>query len=123
VDNVELAPPSIPEGAWKVMAIMAAVLSGASLVAVDEFENSLHAFAQELLLEELRRNVPTSIVAIHSPMVVDAAKSPDEIAVVELEAGETRVYRVRDPEKLAEKPRELGVTPSEALLHGLLETG
>ncbi|OWJ54479.1 hypothetical protein Pdsh_06475 [Pyrodictium delaneyi] len=122
VDNVEVAQPSVPEGAWKTMAVMAAVLSGASLVAVDEFENSLHASAQELLLEELRRSVPTAIVATHSPVVVDAAKSLDEVALVEIGAGGTRVRRIRDPEKLTEKLRELGVTPSEALLYGLLET-
>ena len=105
------------------MAIMAALLSGSSLVAVDEFENSLHASAQELLLEEIRRSIPTAVIATHSPVVVDAASSLDEIAVVELEAGETRVRRVRDAKRLAEKLRELGVTPSEALLYGLLETG
>ncbi|BES81719.1 hypothetical protein [Pyrodictium abyssi] len=67
--------------------------------------------------------MPTAIVATHSPVVVDAAKSLDEVALVEIEAGETKVRRVRDPERLAEKLRELGVTPSEALLYGLLETG
>ena len=122
VDNVELAPPSIPEGAWKTMALMSAILSGASVVAVDEFENSLHASAQELLLEELRQGVPSAIVATHSPVVVDAAKSLDEIALAELEAGETKIHRPRNPRKLAEKLRKLGVTPSEALLYGLLET-
>ncbi len=122
VDGLPLAPPSVPEGAWKAMALMAAALSGATVLAVDEFENSLHAAAQELLLEELRRSVPTVIVATHSPTVVDAARSLEEIAVVELEAGETRVKRVADPERLAEKLRRLGLTPSEALLYGLLET-
>jgi predicted ATPase len=121
VDGVEVSQPSIPEGAWKTMAIMAAVLVGASLVAVDEFENSLHASAQELLLEELRENVPTSIVATHSPVVVDAARSLDEIVLVELRAGETVARRVGKPEELAERLRRLGITPSEALLYGLLE--
>ena len=123
VDGVKLAPPSVPEGAWKAMAVMAAVLSGASLVAVDEFENSLHAFAQELLLEELRRSTPSAIVATHSPIVVDAARTLDEIAIAEKLGNETRILRVKSPEKLAEKLKSLGVTPSEALLYGLLDTG
>jgi len=122
VDCLSLAPPSVPEGAWKAMALMAAALSGATVLAVDEFENSLHASAQELLLEELRRSVPTVIVATHSPTVVDAARSLEEIAVVELEAGETRIKRVANPRELAEKLRRLGLAPSEALLYGLLET-
>ena len=117
VDGVELAPPSIPEGAWKTMALMAAVLMGSSVIAVDEFENSLHPFAQELLLEELRRSGATVIVATHSPTVIDAARSLEEIIVLELSGGETRASRVREPEKLAEKLRELGLTPSEALLY------
>lgn len=122
VDNLELTQPSIPEGAWKTMAIMAAILSGASLVAVDEFENSLHATAQELLLEELRRSVPTAIVATHSPVVVDAARSLEEIALVEIVSGRTRVKRLREPKELVEKLKELGITPSEALLYGIIKT-
>ncbi len=117
VDGVELLPPSIPEGAWKTMALMTAVLSGASVIAVDEFENSLHPAAQELLLEELRRSGATVLVATHSPTVIDAAKSLDEIILLELKGGETRVSRVEDAGRLAERLRELGLTPSEAILY------
>ena len=117
VDGVELLPPSVPEGAWKTMALMAAVLSNATVIAVDEFENSLHPSAQELLLEELRRSGATVLVATHSPTVIDAAKSLDEIILLELVGGETRATRVKDADKLAEKLRELGITPSEAILY------
>ncbi len=117
VDGVELLPPSVPEGAWKTMALMAAVLSNATVIAVDEFENSLHPSAQELLLEELRRSGATVLVATHSPTVVDAAKSLDEIILLELVGGETRAARVKDADRLAKKLRELGITPSEAILY------
>ncbi|BEP17462.1 hypothetical protein PYJP_08140 [Pyrofollis japonicus] len=122
VDNIDISQPAIPEGAWKTMAIMAAILSGASVIAIDEFENSLHASAQELLLEELRNNVPNTIIATHSPIVVDAAKSLDEIVIVELQGNATIAKRIEKSDKLIEKLKKLGITPSEALLYSLLET-
>ncbi len=121
VDGVELAPPSIPEGAFKAMAIMAAILLKPTLLAVDEFENSLHAQAQEILLGEIGRGVSNSLVATHSPIPIDALGTLDGVVLLRLEAGETRVEALRDTEELRRILRETGVTPSEAVLYGIAQ--
>ena len=121
VDGLDLLPPSIPGGVWKTLAIETALYFKPSLLAIDEFENSLHVSAQEYLLDELRDSGVLALVATHSPAVIDLAKSLDEIVVFEREGAVCKARRIRDPEKLKEKLRELGLTPSEALLYGFVE--
>ena len=119
VDGVRYLPPMLPEGAWKAMALMAALLSSPSLVAVDEFEDSLHAQAQELLLEELRAEAPAAIVATHSVTVMDSVESLEEIVVLEKRGAETVAARPETTRELLELMQRLGLTPGEAVLYKL----
>ncbi|NPA97389.1 MAG: AAA family ATPase [Crenarchaeota archaeon] len=121
VDDLELAPTSIPSGVWKALAIETAILSRPTLLVIDEFENSLHAEAQKYLLDELRNCGAAVIIATHSPIPIDYARSLDEVLVLELVSGETRAWRLKDSKELREKLSKLGLTPSEALLYGFLE--
>ena len=119
----ELLPPSIPAGVWKAMAIEAAVLSGPSILLVDEFENSLHVEAQEYLLSEIRDSGVTAIIATHSPVVIDLARSLDELLLLEYKDYETKAYRFKESKELQEKLEKLGLTVSEAVLYRIIPRG
>ncbi len=121
VDGLDLLPPSIPGGVWKALAVEAALYFRPSLLAIDEFENSLHVSAQGYLLDEIRSSGVTALITTHSPTVIDLAKSLEEIVVFEREGAVCRARRIKDHERLKEKLQELGLLPSEALLYGFIE--
>ncbi len=119
-DRLELMPPAIPSGVWKIMAIESALLSNPTVLLVDEFENSLHVEAQEYLLNDIRDKGVYAIIATHSPVLIDLAKKLDEILILEYKGYETKAYRIRETKELKEKLSSLGLTPSEAILYRLL---
>ena len=115
-DDHVLYPPSIPDGFYKVLAILTAIELKPSILAIDEIENSLHAEALEYIIDELKNSESTVIIATHSPVVVDIVDLEDLI-IVEKDEG-TRLRRVEEPEKVREELEELGITPSESWLYG-----
>jgi predicted ATPase len=115
-DDHVLYPPSIPDGFYKVLAILTAIELKPSILAIDEIENSLHAEALEYVIDELKDSESTVIIATHSPVVVDIVDLEDLI-IVEKDEG-TRLRRVEEPEKVREELEELGITPSESWLYG-----
>jgi predicted ATPase len=117
-DGLRLAPPSIPQGALKTLILESLLARGPSLLAVDEFENSLHPELQQFLLDEFRSSGASVIVATHSTIPLDYARSPDEILVLKLVNGETKAYRLSG--EVLERLREKRLTLSELLLSGLL---
>ncbi len=121
IGDLELPPPSIPNGVWKVLAIEAALALNPTILLIDEFENSLHARVQEYLLDEIRESGVTAIVATHSPVPVDYTKDLREILVLENIGCETKASRLENVEELNEKLRKLGITASEALLYGFIK--
>ncbi|MEM2475379.1 MAG: AAA family ATPase, partial [Thermofilaceae archaeon] len=62
VDGVKLPPPSQPDGALKALLVEAALLSKPSMIAIDEFENSLHPLAQQFLIDEIRSSGAYAII-------------------------------------------------------------
>ncbi|MEM1631281.1 MAG: AAA family ATPase [Thermofilum sp.] len=120
VDGVKLLPPSQPDGALKALLVEAALLSKPSVIAIDEFENSLHPLAQQFLLDEVRSSGAYAVITTHSPVVLDYLKRLDELVLLKWERGETRALRAKSPEELKSWLAELGLTTSEALLSGLM---
>ncbi len=120
VDGLELLPPNIPAGVWKILLIETALMLEPTVLLIDEFENSLHVKAQEYLLNEIREHEVFAIIATHSPTLVDLAKSLDEILILEYTGLETKATRLRKVDELRKKLEELGLTPSEALLYGFI---
>ncbi|MEM1809805.1 MAG: AAA family ATPase [Thermofilaceae archaeon] len=90
------------------------------MIAIDEFENSLHPLAQQFLIDEIRSSGAYAIITTHSPVVLDYLKRLDELVLLKWEKGGTRALRTKSPEELKNRLTELGLTTSEALLSGLL---
>jgi len=111
----ELYPPCIPDGFYKVLAILTAIELKPSILVIDEIENSLHAEALEYIIDELKNSDATVIVATHSPVVVDIVDLEDLVLVEKNE--ETRLRRIEEPDKVREELENLGITPSESWLY------
>lgn len=115
--GVELDPPCLPDGLYKVLAILTAVELKPSLLALDEVENSLYKEALEYVIDELRASESTVLITTHSPLVVDIVKLED-LLICERTPEGTVLYRIKEPEKLRKKLAELKVTQSESWLYG-----
>ena len=113
-----LDPPMISDGFHKVLAILTAVETGPSILAIDELENSLHLEAIERILDDLREAGCVVIATTHSPLVIDQVDPADIIFVDRDEEGATIMWRVKDPEALKRKLAEKGITLSEGWLYG-----
>lgn len=116
-NEVELHPPCIPDGLYKILAILAALELKPSLLAIDELENSLYKEALEYVIDELRNSESTVVVTTHSPLVVDMVKLEDLLITEKTEKG-TLLSRVKAPQKLRQKLSELKITQSESWLYG-----
>jgi len=118
-DGVTLTPASIPSGVLKTLIIESLLHSGASLIVIDEFENSLHPELQQFLMDEFRSHNAFVILTTHSTVPLDYAKSVNEVVVLRLEGGETRVYRLK--KEVEEELKRSRMTLSELFESGLLE--
>jgi len=112
--GVGFNPPSISNGLLKVLIVELALDMSSPLIAVDEFENSLHIRAIHRLLDDVRNSDSVFIATTHSPAVIDLVK-PSEVIIVERKGLEAHPRRFEDPEALARRLRELGVTLGEYL--------
>jgi predicted ATPase len=116
-NGVELNPPCISDGFYKVLAILAAIELRPSLLAIDEIENSLHAKTLEYIIDELKSSGVTVVLTTHSPVVVDMVDLED-LLIVEKTAEGTRLTSVKEPEEVRKKLKELDITQSESWLYG-----
>ena len=118
--GLELWPPMIPDGVYKVLAILLALEFNPKMLVIDELENSLHASALEFITHELKNSDCIVIAATHSPVVVDLADPEDLILVEKNEEGASIYRRIKNPDKIKEQLREMGITLSERWLYGKL---
>jgi len=116
---LELYPPQISDGFYKALTLLTALESEPSLLVVDEVENSLHAKALELLIDELKMSECMTILTTHSPMVVDIVEPKDLILVEKGDEG-TVFRRTEKPEEVRKELSERGITLSERWLYGKL---
>ena len=119
--GLELNPPCIAYGLYKILAVLAAIELKPSLLAIDEIENSLHAKALRYVIDELRASGTTVVLTTHSPVVVDMVKLED-LLIAEKTSEGTTLTKIGEPEKLRDKLAELNVTPSEGWLYGDLKS-
>lgn len=117
--GLQLAPPCISDGFYKILAILAALELKPSLLAIDEIENSLFAEALEYLIDELKNAGTTVIVTTHSPLIVDMVDLQD-LLIAERTIEGTTLTRIKNVEKLKQKLAELKITQSESWLGGAL---
>jgi predicted ATPase len=115
-NGVEVNPPGIPDGLYKLLAILTAIELNSSVLAIDEIENSLYKEALEYAIDGLRESSTTVIITTHSPLVVDMIKLEELLVVEKTEEG-TVMNRVQDPEKIRKKLIELKITQSESWLY------
>ena len=113
-------PWSLPEGFYKVLAILTALELKPSLLIIDEIENSLHPETLETIIDEIKDSGIQTILTTHSPAVVDIVEPEDLVLVERGEEGESVVRRVEDPEEVKAHLREIGITLSERWLYGKL---
>jgi predicted ATPase len=118
ISGAVLHPPSIPDGFYKMLHVISAIEIGPSILLIDELENSLHAEVLEYVVEELKDSGITSIVATHSPVVVDVA-GLEHLLLVERTAEGSKVKHVENLEEMKKWMREKGLTPSEMWLAGM----
>jgi predicted ATPase len=116
---LEVTAPGISDGFYKALTIFTALESEPSLLVVDEVENSLHAKALELLIDELKMSECRTILTTHSPMVVDIVEPKDLILVDKGDEG-TVFRRSEKPEEVRKELSERGITLSERWLYGKL---
>jgi predicted ATPase len=115
-NGFDVNPPGIPDGFYKILAILAAAELDSSVLAIDEIENSLYKEALEYAIDGLKESRVTVIITTHSPLVVDMIKLEELLIVEKTEEG-TVMNRIRDPEKIRKKLIELKVTQSESWLY------
>ncbi|QDA30998.1 recombinase RecF [Thermococcus indicus] len=118
-NGLELAPPGISDGFYKVLAILTVAYLKPPLLIIDEIENSLHPETLELIIDTLRESESQVIITTHSPVVVDIVE-PSDLVLVDKEHGETLFRRIKDPEKIKKFLNEKGLTLSEGWLYGSL---
>jgi predicted ATPase len=109
-------PPGLPDGFFKTLAILVALESKPPLLAIDEFENSLHPQLAETLIDELKGSGTQVIVVTHSPTVVDAA-DPEDLILASRDDEGTSFRRVKEPQQIRQWLREKGLTLSEKWLY------
>ena len=116
-DGLELPPPNIPDGLFKLLAILAAVELTPSLLLIDEIENSMHRSMIEYVVDTLDSLEVPVLVATHSPIVVDLV-GPEKTLVTVKEPGKgTTVEAFSSPRELLRRLDELGVAFSDYILH------
>ena len=117
--ELALSPTSIPDGFYKLLAILTAIELKPSILLIDEVETSLHAKIIEYLISLFKTVAPTTIVTTHSPLVIDLVDLEDLI-LLERIGFDTNVHKIQDPQEMREHLVEKGITPSESWLYAKL---
>ncbi len=119
VGTMTLAPTSIPDGFYKLLAILAAIELKPRIILIDEIETSLHARIIEYVVDLLKNTESTVIVTSHSPLVVDYVDIGD-LVLLETNKEESTCRKVENPGELRKELQSKGITASESWLYGEL---
>ena len=117
--ELKLSPTSIPDGFYKLLAILSALELHPKILLIDEVDTSLHASIIEYLIDEFKTSDSTILVTTHSPLVIDLVDLEDLI-LLERIGTETHSHRVQDPDAMKELLQEKGITTSESWLYAEL---
>jgi len=116
-NGLELPPPNMPDGLFKLLAILSAIELEPSILLIDEIENSMHARMLELIIDELNSLKIPVIVASHSPVVVDLVGAERTLIVKKDPIKGTLIEVLEKPEELYKKLDEIGVTLSDYIFY------
>ncbi len=119
-NGLELPPPCIADGLYKILAILTALELKPSILIIDEVENSIHPRALEYIFDEFKNSESIVIITTHSPVIVDMTDLKDLI-LVEKVMGETHFKRLKRPEDVKKRLKKAGITYSEGWLYGHLK--
>lgn len=120
-NGLELHPPSVSDGFYKMLAVLMAIESKPAFLAIDEIETSLHAKVLEYVIDELKGSGITVILSTHASAVLDMI-TPEDLVIAEKTVDEgTKLKRIKDPDKVREQLHKAGITQSESWLYGKLE--
>jgi predicted ATPase len=118
-DGVTMTQAAMPSGVLKTLIIETVLMTQPSMVVIDNFECGLDAETQQFLMDELRSHDVYSMIFTNSETVLDYAKRPQEVVMLRLINGETKVRRLGGEDEEALKRHK--PTPSELTASGLLE--
>lgn len=119
-NGLELPPPCIADGLYKILAILTALELKPSILVIDEVENSLHLRALECIFDEFKNSESIVIITTHSPAIVDMTDLK-ELVLVEKVMGETGFERLKRTEEVKKRLKRAGITYSEGWLYGQLK--
>ena len=116
--GTDMYPSSIPDGFYKLLAILACIELEPRFLLIDQMEASLHAKMIEYLIDELKTCSSNVVLTTHSPTVIDLVEPEDLIILEKTDSHETSCRRVKDPEELKIKLMNKGITVSESWIYG-----
>ena len=114
--GMEMYSPSIPDGFYKLLAILACIELEPGFLLIDQMETSLHARMIEYIIDELKTCNSNVVLTTHSPTVIDLVE-PEDLIILEKTDHETSCRRVKDPEELKIKLMNKGITVSESWIY------
>jgi len=119
-NGIEYRPQELSDGFYKVLSVLTALQLDSDLLVIDEIENSIHPETIEVLVDALKKSGKQIIITTHSPAVLDTVE-PEDVVLVSKEGGETKLKRMREPDKLKKRLEELGMSLGESWLLGGVE--
>lgn len=117
--QMTLAPTSIPDGFYKLLAILVAVELNPRILLIDEIETSLHARIIEYVIGILKNTESAVIITTHSPLVVDSVDA-DDLIFVENSEHKSTCHKIKDPDELKKELVDRGIAISDSWLYGEL---
>lgn len=117
--KVILAPTSIPDGFYKLLAILVAVELNPRILLIDEIETSLHARIIEYVIGILKNTESTVIITTHSPLVVDSVDI-DDLILMENTRHKSTCRKIENPDGLKQELADKGIAISDSWLYGEL---
>lgn len=115
VGNVTFNPPSLPDGFYRLLVILAAIELRPKLLIIDEIENSLHLKILQYLMDTFKTCESTIVLTTHSPLIVDLVQ-PEDLIIFNREDFETQIRRVKDAKEIRKMLVKLNVSLSESWL-------
>lgn len=99
----------VSDGTLKLLAYITAItLPESGLICFEEPENFIHPELLELLVELMKKSEKQIILTTHSPNYINFVE-PEDIRIVERDKGETRISKVKNPRRLREALKEMGL--------------
>jgi predicted ATPase len=116
-----LKPHNISDGTLRLLAMIATLYGGSSLVVLEEPENCIHPYLLETFMNLARDSPSQVVITTHSPYLLDHVK-PEEVYLLGKEGLETKVKKLSTAKEMERVKRflEEGGTLGEAWYSGVI---